>query len=166
MLGWLGIVAFKRLACLKAHVVLTDRDQVSVDLLTQNLMLNAVAASCGAAERLSWGRGGGGSGKSQVERLLTTYGRFDVVFGSDLIYSSDVCSKLLWTVKEVLSHARKELGKSRFILCSSFRHEDTTKIVEAVCQELGMQRECLSDRIAQGETMIEEFTLLPPRTLD
>lgn len=167
--GLAGIVAVKRFRPLHARVVLTDRDHVSVDLLEQNLVLNGILKEEGAAAAVSWGDSA--AAKEQLRGVLQEYGPFDMVIGSDLIYSSEVCAELFWTVKEVLIYGsggrnyscngstEGERKGACFVLCSSFRHEETTRIVEAACERLKMRRECVQDGIGSGGSMIEIFRL-------
>lgn len=80
--------------------------------------------------------------------------KFDLILGSDLIYSLDVVRPLLTTVSYLL---RKSNEGSKMILSQSFNYSELTeKEIDNVCAELKMCRRVISDLKTNKDTNIEE----------
>lgn len=144
--GLAGIVTAKFFP--ESRLILSDRDRVSVDLLQENLEANGIED--GIAVQLSWGDSE--LACEQLSKLLSQEKSVDLIIGSDLIYSSEACRSLLKTVDHLL-HCRQQC----FVLCSSFRHPDTTQIVLDCCALYGIERVVETDTIARGGTIVERF---------
>jgi len=108
--GLVGLTAAKVID--NSKVILTDRDQVSLDLINENINLNGLERDCSTAQ-LIWG-----DSKDSLRMCSNLSEKIDLIIGSDLIYSVDVVSDLMTTVKILMAQNKA----SAFILCSSFRH--------------------------------------------
>jgi predicted nicotinamide N-methyase len=81
---------------------------------------------------------------------------FDLVLGSDLIYSLDVVEPLLHTVKLAL---KDNIGSySRFLLAQSFDFDkDLEDELDRVCEALQLQRNVVVDKLTEDGAKIQEF---------
>jgi predicted nicotinamide N-methyase len=128
-------------------VLLTDRDFVSLRMIKRSLAENAaqLAGVAVKTRRLVFIEGNQPKA-GQKEPFVV-----DFVLGTDLIYSDRVAQSLVQTLAHRLSRERPWV----FMLCSSFRHEDTTLVVDEECRKLGIKRRVLEH--AFMDCLIEEF---------
>jgi len=95
----------------------------------------------------------------QMESLLSEHtmpemNKFDLILGTDLIYDVSVVQPLLTTAYKMLASDNKP---SRFLLSQSFVYEEATEQeIDAVCQQLGLERTILQDD-ENGQQRIQEF---------
>uniref|UniRef100_A0A7S2W2P6 Calmodulin-lysine N-methyltransferase n=1 Tax=Rhizochromulina marina TaxID=1034831 RepID=A0A7S2W2P6_9STRA len=83
---------------------------------------------------------------------------FDLVLGSDLIYSLGVVKPLLCTISGLL---RNE-GPALALLCGSFRLEEgTEEAIHEACMELGLRCELIADDIDDGGCRLQVFARAP-----
>jgi predicted nicotinamide N-methyase len=98
---------------------------------------------------------------------------FDLILGSDLIYSCDVVEPLFQTAALFMTRNRKNndrdsLTSGRFILSQSFAYDtEIEEEIDRVCEELGLGRKIIRDNIdvikddggkQEGEDTDEETT--------
>ena len=155
--GLTGLAAAKLLSmsrCVDRICVLTDRDASSCRMMRKSVRRNESLKEFVSCRPLTWGSA------EDAARLVTEFGmgasgtnaastaaaasRALIVIGSDLIYSSDVARSLLVTVHALLEATA---SASEFWLCSSFRHPETTDIVQEQCDSLGLSRATIFDSI-------------------
>lgn len=145
--GLVGLTVAQMAGC--ATVVMTDHDPGTLRLIEAGVARNQarLRAACRAA-LLEWGQdavgqalvgGDGGGGDEDC-------GGFDLVIGSDLIYSDTVVRPLLATVAGVLGDSRgKGAMGARFLICGSFAlGEVIMEEVVRVCAELKLVRTVVS----------------------
>lgn len=159
--GLVGLTVAQMEGC--AAVTMTDHDPGTLRLIEAGVARNAgrLRAECRAV-LLEWGEDDavvkalGGDGRDE--------GGFDLVIGSDLIYSDTVVRPLLATVAGVLRDSRgKGVTGARFLLCGSFALGETILAeVERVCAEFKLARSVVSlEGEGAPETMwMECVTLL------
>ncbi len=129
--------------------LITDRDETCLNLIQNSIKINNYTRF----------------GDDWIQTQVLTYNnnndiknmQYDLLYGSDLIYSIQIASELLYTVKKLLNVKNKY---AKFILCSSFRHQDTTKFIIDLCkQKLGLNYIMIQNEISQNGVIIEEFSL-------
>jgi len=82
-------------------------------------------------------------------------GGFDLVLGSDLIYSEDVVSPVLFTVANTLS--KSNLGAIMIMTQSFLYGSQTEDEINRACLEHNLIREVIYDRIAEGGARVQTF---------
>lgn len=115
-------------------VLFTDRDWTSLKVIKDSAAENRFAAVKVRRKVLLW---------TEDEDAGEPFPRLtecDLALGSDLIYSTETARALFHTLRRIMpAH-----GRWRFILCNSFRHPDTTEIIDSVCAQLGLERTVLA----------------------
>jgi predicted nicotinamide N-methyase len=147
--GLVGLTAAQMDGC--TEVVMTDHDPGTLKLIEEGVARNGprLRAACRAV-LLEWGKG----------EVVASLGVFDLVVGSDLIYSDTVVRPLMETVAAVLRlQTRKQ---ARFVICGSFAlGEVILAEVERVCADLRLVRAPVSLRELEGE----DDDSAPPETV-
>ena len=119
------------------RVVMTDGDQVSIDLLAKNLEANGLVGGGGGmadeaavGRRLLWGRG------EQLEDFRAAEappGGFELIIAADVMYKEILPPLLFATVKELLAPT------GHCILCHCLRRNVTQEIVVAAAVDAGLE---------------------------
>jgi len=153
----------------KKLVVCTDRDSFVLDMIERSDQLNRKALKekgqylCPLHTlRLNWGDPKSllvdnediGTDWKEFERTYCAAGRaFGLIVGADLFYSTESILTLMATMKNLLA----KFPETKVLLCSSFREDETTAIIERECKSYGIYREVLIDEIANEGVVIEKF---------
>ena len=161
--GLAGLAAAKLTPA--SHFVFTDRDYVSLELVESNVELNGVERA--RTRILEWGDAN--DAIAMLDESKIPDGDSVMILGSDLIYSVKAAEALLTSISAMLKHQKRrgERHASHFLLCSSFRHPDTTAFVCDMCKALSLERHLLNNSIipkenatqCKGAHMLEKFVL-------
>ena len=148
--GLVGLTAAKLLQNrkIKGKVIFTDRDWVSLKIIKSSVKANKFLKDIITIEQkiLKWTLG-----KPEAQEEIV-FQSADLALGSDLMYSTESALALISTVFRVMPKNRTW----RFILSSSFRHIETTNLVEKECEKIGMKRRVLHE--SYQNCLIEEYT--------
>ena len=98
-IGMLGSV----LGSLDASVTVTDDDEACLRVAAVNLRLNGADASRCRVQRLAYGA-------EPAERFAAVQGRFELIFGSDIVYSAAAAAPVFASVERLL-----DVGGSFFL---------------------------------------------------
>jgi len=147
--GLAGLFVAHKLSVLHraASVTLTDRDFTSLSIMQRAIALNAERLD--PCVKVSTRRLVFISGAPTAAQARNPFSA-SLIIGTDLIYSHEVAESLIQTL--VLRFP----GSSWvFILCSSFRHEETTAVLVAECDKQRVRRRVLA--AAYRDCLIEMF---------
>jgi len=139
--GLSGLVAARLLQQRNRNgsVIFTDRDWTSLRMIRKSVVDSGGFGSAVAIKRkaLLW--------TEQPPAPDVKFSKFDeatdLVIGSDLVYSTESGRALLFTVSRMMPTS----NTWRFLLSSSFRDPETTRILDAACAECGLQRKLLRE---------------------
>jgi len=137
-------------------VVLTDRDPFLLDMMeSDSFPLQPKERLDLKTAEVHWGK------KEGIQNAVDVAGGpFDLIIGADLTYSTEVILALMATAGHLL------VGRPNavFLLCSSFRVEETSQIISKECAALGITRTVLRDSITsrkafpgEPDVIIERF---------
>ncbi|KAH9259249.1 hypothetical protein BASA81_002292 [Batrachochytrium salamandrivorans] len=130
-----------------SSVLFTDRDWTSLKVIKDSAVENKFAAVKIRRKVLMWTEDGGDA------QLFPRLAECDLAIGSDLIYSTETARALFCTLHRIMPPH----GRWRFILCNSFRHPETTEIIDAICAKLGLARRVLAADFHQ--CLVEQYTV-------
>lgn len=144
--GMIGLAACQVLSVAgrAGSVTFTDRDWASLNIIKKSLKrLHLPSDISTPLQQLTWSQ----SPDAPVSRF-----QVDLTVGSDLIYSTESAMSLLNTIKLTMPVSKPHW---RFLLASSFRDAETTRIIDDQCQRLGLLRTVLEENYL--DCLIEEF---------
>jgi predicted nicotinamide N-methyase len=134
------------------RIVATDHDPTVLDVLRANLAMNGDKLQSSVVVReLEWGE----ETSAEEEPAF-----FDLIYGSDLLYSKDVVSPLFQTIERLLRRPLPELdldGTPSFVLGTSFDvGEDVESAIAVECSTRGLSRECVREGLG-GSCKIDVY---------
>ena len=117
-----GLVGIGLLAALpNSTVTLTEKDDIELKLLNQNLGKNEILTSRGTIQQLSWG-------KDNVQNH-----QYDIIVASDVLYSAVCVEPLFKTTLELVQ------GSTAMYLCYKPRDAEAEAGYFALCDTNGLQ---------------------------
>jgi predicted nicotinamide N-methyase len=141
-------------------IVFTDYDYGTLDLIKESIELNKNESIGRCVEFvvdfLQWGNCPADHKTRLVQTNWIEEEKFNLIVGSDLIYSQDVVIPLFQTVKHFLSEGGK------FVLTTSFSlGDDIEAKIHWICSSLSLERQLVESGEDQGEPWrIEHYTKL------
>ena len=157
--GLAGLMAL-HLHSPNSRIIFTDHDPGTLNRARVNFETNKShfksSSTCEPLayfEHLAWGD------QNQVESFMQVKGitGFDIVLGSDLIYSMDVVSPLLQTVAQLLQHSMGIM-----FLSQSFIYDDATEeCIESCCAQLHLTRKIIIDLLDGNQHRTDEAASKP-----
>lgn len=149
--GLVGLVA-ARLLQHRGHngvVTFTDRDWTSLKMIRKSVRSSGGFGDTVKVQRevLQWRDSN--DTKCDPQNMPT----FDLALGSDLVYSTDSALALFSTLRRIMGDG----PLWSFILCSSFRDPETTRIIDTKCEALGLARHVL--HLEFRNCLIEEYRI-------
>mmetsp|Transcript_14406 Transcript_14406/g.22732 ORF Transcript_14406/g.22732 Transcript_14406/m.22732 type:complete len:261 (+) Transcript_14406:83-865(+) len=143
-----------------AEVGFTDRDQGALALVQQALddpeQAPRLRARCWTTP-LEWGPSAGGQGGTGPLACSFLLDRtFNLIIGSDVIYTSTVVPLLFSTVDKFLDVAEPQ--QAIFLMSSSFSYdEETESAIDLVCDEMCLHRKIIRCDLETGGSRIQIF---------
>lgn len=132
----LGLVSIllAKLSIAKVPIICTDGDEISINLLEDNLERNDCEFKVDA-KKLFWGKG--------HDEFLQKYPNIDLIVAADVVYEDYHLEALLSTVLAVFKSREEDKAPVKFILSYARRHVPLETIIDAFASN-GLQSEIVS----------------------